>query len=65
MPASSDFEVHAIGTAKELRLSRALCHAIESLQHQYPNTIPQAVLDAYQPLKRHHAEMLALEQSHG
>jgi len=56
--ATSDFEVHEIGTTTELRLSRALCDAIEALQRQYPNTVPAAILRAYEPLRQHHQHML-------
>lgn len=61
MAKSSDFEVHDIGTATELRLSRALCNALEAAHAQQPSAVPEEVWKAYQPLRAHHQAHLAKE----
>lgn len=50
---SNDFEALPIGSAAELRLSRALVTVIEQQQARYPGTIPDVVVRAYAPLKAH------------
>ena len=43
---SNDFEVHPIGTAEELKLSRQLSAAIAQITHQYGDGIvPESVLE--------------------
>lgn len=51
----SDFEVHDIGTARELKLSRDLAREIEQVTRQYGNVIPENVLNAYLKLKEYYA----------
>lgn len=51
----SDFEVHEIGTARELKLSRELAQEIEQSIRQYGNVIPENVLNAYLKLKEYYA----------
>lgn len=50
----NDFEVHQIGTANELRLSRALAREIDQVLSQYGQVIPHSVLQAYYKLKEHY-----------
>jgi len=54
----SDFETHEIGTATELRLSRALAREIESTIQQYGLVIPGNVLQCYYALMNHYAKAL-------
>ncbi len=57
-----DFEVHPIGTTKEIKYSRELANAIEQITQQYGNGIvPNSVLNAYLKLKQHYAVQLATE----
>ena len=51
----SDFEVHEIGTAREIKLSRDLAREIEQSIRQYGNAIPENVLNAYLKLKEYYA----------
>lgn len=51
----SDFEVHEIGTARELKLSRDLAREIEQSIRQYGNVVPENVLNAYLKLKEYYA----------
>lgn len=51
----SDFEVHDIGTAREIKLSRDLAREIEQCIRQYGNVVPESVLNAYFKLKEHYA----------
>lgn len=51
----SDFEVHEIGTAREIKLSRDLAREIEQSIRQYGNTIPENVLNSYLKLKEFYA----------
>jgi len=46
----SDFEVHPIGTAEEVRLSRALANEITQITHQYGGVVPLNVMTAYNRL---------------
>lgn len=47
----SDFEVHPIGTATEIRLSRELARSIEQLMDQYgPGIVPESIRQAYERL---------------
>ena len=57
----SDFEVHPIGTAREIRLSRDLARAIESNIEQYGNVVPHDVLQAYLKLKDYYAYQIESE----
>lgn len=56
-----DFEVHPIGTATELRLSRALADAIGQEHEQY-HTITPSIMVAYNRLYDHYMEQLEMEQ---
>lgn len=57
----SDFEVHPIGTATELRLSRALANAIAQMEIQYPRVVPHDVLRAYHALHEHYMKQMEIE----
>ena len=52
----SDFEVHAIGTTKEIQLSRALARAIYENENRIKsyNVMPAEVWDAYIALNKHY-----------
>jgi hypothetical protein len=54
----SDFEVHEIGTAREIKLSRDLAREIEQVTEQYGNVIPQSVLNAYYKLREHYGQQI-------
>ena len=56
-----DFEVHPIGTAIELKLSRELAREIEQITQQYGGVVPQNVLNVYFKLKNHYAVQLETE----
>lgn len=47
----SNFEVHELGTHRELFLSRQLAREIESVIAQYGQVVPQSVLDKYIQLR--------------
>lgn len=51
----SDFEVHPIGTTREIQLSRDLAREIEQVTRQYGNVVPENVLNAYYKLKEYYA----------
>ena len=51
---SVDFEVSPRGYAEEIRLSRALAHAIEQNLTQFGKVIPHDVYTAYIKLKNHY-----------
>jgi hypothetical protein len=57
----SDFEVMAIGSTKEIKLSRELAREIEQVTQQYGNVIPQNVMNAYLKLKEHYAWQIETE----
>lgn len=59
----NDFEVHPIGTAKELRLSRALARAIAQIDSQYKNVVPLSVMKAYDELFKYYQEQLEKENN--
>lgn len=50
----SDFEVHAIGTTKEIQLSRALAREIEQSIKQFGIVVPHSVMSAYTKLNEHY-----------
>lgn len=50
----SDFEVHAIGTTKEIQLSRALAREIARITEQFGSVIPESVMTAYDKLAQHY-----------
>jgi len=52
----SDFETHEIGTAKELKLSRALYDAIaRQLNNDFPDRVINAeIRDAHDELRKHY-----------
>jgi len=50
----SDFEVHAIGTTKEIQLSRALAREIARITEQFGSVIPESVMAAYDKLAQHY-----------
>ena len=56
-----DFEVHSIGTAEEIRLSRDLARSIYDLEQQYKGIIPQSVLQAYEALTVHYKKVESYE----
>jgi len=51
---NNDFEVHAIGTAKEITLSRSLARAIENELKENSNSISPAVYQEYAALVGHY-----------
>ena len=53
--SNGDFEVHPIGTSRELFLSRALAREIDQVLRQYGNVVPENVLNAYLKLKELYA----------
>lgn len=58
-----DFETHDIGTANELRLSRALAAAIEQLMVQYGDgIIPDSIQRPYKQLKEHYNKSIEMEK---
>ena len=57
----SDFEVHPIGTAREIRLSRDLAKEIEQTISQYGNVIPQNVLNSYMKLREYYGRQIESE----
>lgn len=57
----SDFEVHPIGTSREIKLSRELAQEIEQTTQQYGNVIPQSVLNAYYKLREYYALQIESE----
>lgn len=57
----SDFEVHPIGTAREIRLSRDLAREIEQVTEQYGKVIPLNVLIAYNKLREYYAKQIESE----
>ena len=59
----NDFEVHAIGTAKELRLSRALAQSIAQIEQQYRGVVPDPVMRAYNELFKFYQEQLERENN--
>lgn len=59
----SDFETHPIGTATEIRLSRALATQIEQVMQQYgPGILPHNVVNAYNKLYEHYIRQMESEQ---
>lgn len=60
----SDFEVHPIGTAEEIRLSRALANAINEEAAQWEmGLFPHSVRLAYQRLEDHYMKQMEMEES--
>lgn len=57
----NDFEVHPIGTAQEIKLSRDLAREIEQITHQYGNVIPENVLNAFYKLKEYYVLQIETE----
>lgn len=57
----NDFEVHEIGTLKEIQLARELAREIDSCLEQYGAVIPQNVLRVYHKLKAHYAKQIENE----
>lgn len=57
----SDFEVHPIGTTREIKLSRDLAREIEQVTRQYGNVVPENVLNAYYKLKEYYALQIQSE----
>ena len=51
---NKDFEVHPIGTTREISLSRSLARAIEQELKQYGQVVPHSVLKAYNKLLEHY-----------
>jgi len=59
---SKDFEVHPIGTANEIKLSRQLSSAIEQITHQYGDGIvPNSVFKSYKELTDYYAVQIEME----
>ena len=59
----TDFETHSIGTAKELRLSRALANEIKAVCKQFGTGVfPENVISAYNELIAHYEEQMQNEQ---
>ena len=59
---SKDFEVHPIGTANEIKLSRQLSSAIEQITHQYGGVVPHNVMLAYNKLYEHYVKQIQHEE---
>lgn len=58
-----DFEVHPIGTADEMRLSRSLASSIDQLINQYgEGIIPLSILRPYKELKQHYDRSVESEK---
>ena len=57
----SDFEVHDIGTAREIKLSRDLAREIDQVTRQFGNVVPENVMNAYLKLKEHYALQIESE----
>jgi hypothetical protein len=57
-----DFEVHPIGTAEEIRLSRVLANEIEQITHQYGGVVPHNVILAYNKLYEHYMKQIQNEE---
>ena len=57
----NDFEVHDIGTAEEIRLSRALANEIGQITHQYGGVVPHNVMLAYNKLLDHYTKQIEYE----
>jgi hypothetical protein len=57
----SDFEVHNIGTSRELKLSRDLAQEIDQVLRQYGNVIPENIINAYMKLKEYYALQIESE----
>ena len=59
----SDFEVHEIGTARELRLSRELTEEIRQVIESYgEGIVPVGVLQAYKRLLGEHIRQMSNEE---
>ena len=59
---SKDFEVHPIGTANEIKLSRQLSSEIEQITQQYGDGIvPNSVFKAYKELIDYYAMQIEME----
>lgn len=56
-----DFEVHPIGTATEIKLSRALANEIEQITQQYGNVVPHSVLQKYYELRSYYQKQMEME----
>ena len=56
-----DFEVHPIGTTREIKLSRDLAREIEQVTQQYGNVIPNNVMQAYLKLVEYYARQIESE----
>lgn len=60
-----NFEVHEIGTARELRLYRKLLSEIDQLSFQYgEGIIPNALHNTIKELKRFYEKQLHEEQNY-
>ena len=53
-----DFEVHPIGTAEEIRLSRLLANEITQISEQYGGVVPHNVILAYNKLLDHYMKQI-------
>jgi|GEM_PF-3067275 len=58
----NDFEVHPIGTAIEIKLSRDLARSIDEIIKQYGEVIPQPVRAAYNRLNTHYQYQMQSEE---
>lgn len=58
----SDFEVHPIGTAEEIGLSRALFNEITNITHQYGAVVPHNIINAYNGLTDHYRKRVQHEE---
>lgn len=56
-----DFEIHPIGTAKEILLSRKLMRVIDHNVKQYGKLFPEDVMDAYRALSHHYQKQTEME----
>lgn len=57
----SDFEVHPIGTSREIKLSRELAKSIDEAITQYGKVVPHDVLQAYLKLREFYAKQIETE----
>lgn len=56
-----DFEVHPIGTTKEIRLSRKLVNELLEAERTIENGLPEEVLKACRELQAHYNWQIEME----
>lgn len=60
---NNDFEVHPIGTATEIKLSRELANAISQELISFGQVVPQSVFQAYKNLCEHYKDTIESENA--